>query len=765
MNENINGNISETTSDEYFKYTPISPHKLVRTVPVSVRMIPKELDEELDNEDKSVIPPFSQPLPVPPNCSVFHSKQAQKLNTPIPDAPDVLVREPKHDHSLLNQSPVIPTNAVNLAKKSQGYVHEDVLNVEHARQLVSQALMKPNASSTTNTPPHPNEEDEDNPHDQYHHQDERQQWLSEAIQKHPEIGEMRERLYPLQRAISFGRLYDAGRREVKDVLSDDVVLQLIMQHLQYEGLRNAKSKLEEESETEYRTIDVDGSLIHGIIKEAVKKTERLWDNVIADKLTPNEKQRKPVVMKEIDEALADLGFEENNEDDMSQDINIWNEPPDAPNKNIIIEFDPIKKYEHLHAATLNKLILRLTDPFKSNNSTNNNSNNSKNAYLDSFLLTYLSFTTSDIFLLKLQQRFHVPQRHPHVESTEFEEKKQAIQQAVLQVLKAWLDMRGVEVRILSKMADFASSMITQGNIQEDVKKECEDILVMVEQKKQYQDGGFIDNIEQSQPSGKRPDPKVPGKIFSATLSIMDCDEEEIARQLSLIEFDLFRAILPQELLNQSWNKPKLKHRSPSVIRMLERYDDIAQWTTSLLLRAEKQQERKRCINKLAKIADRLRHQHNYHTLHALLEGLRSPLLKRLTNTNAEMGSNKTLNDLRNLMNNRSNLQVYKEELRAAQKSKKPSIPCLRINLQELGFIEEGHDDYIKVKLTNTHLINWGKRELVAEEISNIQKHQRIPYNYIKVHQIRVLLTELPEKLSESELEDLAAKREQEDKST
>jgi hypothetical protein len=84
-----------------------------------------------------------------------------------------------------------------------------------------------------------------------------------------------------------------------------------------------------------------------------------------------------------------------------------------------------------------------------------------------------------------------------------------------------------------------------------------------------------------------PEPKVPRNVFSPSLSLMDINDEELARQLTLMEFETFRAIRvrhahahahartgdwlgltplgsclvqPSELLNQVWNKPKQRHR-------------------------------------------------------------------------------------------------------------------------------------------------------------------------------------------------------------
>lgn len=47
---------------------------------------------------------------------------------------------------------------------------------------------------------------------------------------------------------------------------------------------------------------------------------------------------------------------------------------------------------------------------------------------------------------------------------------------------------------------------------------------------------------QQQPRGTAPDPKVPKNIWSPTLTLFDVDDEEIARQLSLVDFGIFAKI-------------------------------------------------------------------------------------------------------------------------------------------------------------------------------------------------------------------------------
>lgn len=49
-----------------------------------------------------------------------------------------------------------------------------------------------------------------------------------------------------------------------------------------------------------------------------------------------------------------------------------------------------------------------------------------------------------------------------------------------------------------------------------------------------------------------------------------------------------------ELLNQAWNKDKLKYRAPNVIALLTRLNHLSYWIPSLVLWQEKQADRARC---------------------------------------------------------------------------------------------------------------------------------------------------------------------------
>lgn len=51
--------------------------------------------------------------------------------------------------------------------------------------------------------------------------------------------------------------------------------------------------------------------------------------------------------------------------------------------------------------------------------------------------------------------------------------------------------------------------------------------------------------------------------------------EELAHEISLIEYELFRAIQPKELMKQSWQKEGKEHKAPNILAYLEWLNRIA----------------------------------------------------------------------------------------------------------------------------------------------------------------------------------------------
>jgi len=240
-----------------------------------------------------------------------------------------------------------------------------------------------------------------------------------------------------------------------------------------------------------------------------------------------------------------------------------------------------------------------------------------------------------------------------------------------------------------------------------------------------------------------PEPKVPKNIFSPTLQLKDIEEEEIARQLTIIDFNLYTSIQASELLKMSWANPKHRHKAPGVIAMLQRFDNVAFWVsyTILMSFADKNKQKSKMLTKFIKIAEHLRALNSFNTLMAILTGINHSSVKQLKKYFADeldKSYQKSLSELTKLMQSDKANKPYQEALYTAEL---PCTPYLGFHLQTLADIEEQNPDNLQ------GLINFDKRSLVAKVIKELQTYQQA-YNLQPVHQIAVFLNKFETRTEE-----------------
>eukprot|EP00947_MAST-08B_sp_MAST-8B-sp1_P005681 g5681.t1 len=69
--------------------------------------------------------------------------------------------------------------------------------------------------------------------------------------------------------------------------------------------------------------------------------------------------------------------------------------------------------------------------------------------------------------------------------------------------------------------------------------------------------------------------------------MMMLDEGELARQLTIVDSEVFASIRTCELVNKAWTDKKHKReRAPAVTRMIARFNEVSRWAVSLVLAAQ-----------------------------------------------------------------------------------------------------------------------------------------------------------------------------------
>eukprot|EP01111_Echinosteliopsis_oligospora_P014929 TRINITY_DN5748_c1_g1_i1.p1 TRINITY_DN5748_c1_g1~~TRINITY_DN5748_c1_g1_i1.p1 ORF type:complete len:673 (+),score=164.12 TRINITY_DN5748_c1_g1_i1:79-2019(+) len=540
-------------------------------------------------------------------------------------------------------------------------------------------------------------------------------WKAEATQAHPELLNLLERIRPLPRAVSFGKVYTDRKPPVKDefLVGPTAITQLILQHLQYEGLKSSQKQLEDESGVKLVDTQQIGQLgesrLLTLLRVAVQDTERVWQLTMAPALS------QPDAPQSLVDHLNDLRLLHDESRDESADVNIW----DEQEKGNIIFADEVaetegtrltgdEKTKAIKAASLNMLVKLLTPE-----------NRHDIDFLKTFLLTYQSFTTPAKLLQKLIQRYTMP--------PELGEGNINIQLRVFNVLKVWVtyhwsDFNEELIQSLKHFID-TLSLRTDNNHILFVKTITSTISNKLktdedESKKRKKD---FDEIP--------PEPKVPKAIFSPTLKWDDIDDEEIARQLTILDFEMYSSIKASELLNQSWNKPKLKHRSPNVLRTIARFNDMSEWVASSILAVERVRDRARIMAKFIRIAEYLmKPLNNFNTAMAILAGLNASSVHRLKWTREEM-PRQVHQVYESLQAALSSNQAYREYRNLLSHANPPCIPYLGVYLTDLTFVEDGNPDDIH------GLINFTKRKYVYLSIDKVKQYQDTAYNLQPVYQI------------------------------
>ncbi len=141
---------------------------------------------------------------------------------------------------------------------------------------------------------------------------------------------------------------------------------------------------------------------------------------------------------------------------------------------------------------------------------------------------------------------------------------------------------------------------------------------------------------------------------------------------------------------------------------------------------------------------------NFNTLFAVLTGLHAHPITRLKFTRRDVALSQLnqLDSMYELMAD-GDSKKYRKALRAAVP---PKIPYLGFILTQLTFIDDGNPDYLR------NLINFRKRELIYNVISELFDLQNDPYSYPVDRVVHGLLSELPS-MELNELRQLSRKLE------
>uniref|UniRef100_A0AAZ3S4V8 Son of sevenless homolog 2 (Drosophila) n=1 Tax=Oncorhynchus tshawytscha TaxID=74940 RepID=A0AAZ3S4V8_ONCTS len=359
-------------------------------------------------------------------------------------------------------------------------------------------------------------------------------------------------------------------------------------------------------------------------------------------------------------------------------------------------------------------------------------------FVRTFLTTYRSFCKPHELLGLLIDRIEIPEPEPTeadkqalwngdqpmaAELQRFRrEYVQPVQLRVLNVFRQWVEHH---------FYDFENDPELRGRLEEyisskSMRKWVESINKIIKRKMQTQSNGVSHNI-----TFESPPPPIEWHISrlgqTDTFDLMTLHPIEIARQLTLLESELYRAVRPSELVGSVWTKEDKENNSPNLLRMIRHTTNLTLWFEKCIVEAENLDERVAVFTRVIEILQVFQELNNFNGVLEVVSAINSVPVYRLDHTFEAVPERK-----KRILEEAVELSQdhFKKYLAKLKSINPPCVPFFGIYLTNILKTEEGNPDFLKRH--GKELINFSKTRQSRNLITGHQ-NQNQPY-CLKVQQ-------------------------------
>ncbi|XP_026287919.1 rap guanine nucleotide exchange factor 2 isoform X4 [Frankliniella occidentalis] len=221
-----------------------------------------------------------------------------------------------------------------------------------------------------------------------------------------------------------------------------------------------------------------------------------------------------------------------------------------------------------------------------------------------------------------------------------------------------------------------------------------------------------------------PDEMAPELIRESQVHFLQLNAVEVAVQLTLQDFSIFRQIESTEYVDDLFEL-KSRYGTPMLTQFAELVNREMFWVVTEVCSEPNIVRRYKIIKQFIKVARQCKECKNFNSMFAIVSGLGHGAVSRLRMSWEKLPSKyqRLFSDLQDLMDPSRNMSKYRQ-LVTSEQAQPPIIPFYPVVKKDLTFINLGNDSKVE------GLINFEKLRMIAKEVRTLTNMCSSPYDLL-----------------------------------
>ncbi|XP_032374941.1 rap guanine nucleotide exchange factor 5b isoform X1 [Etheostoma spectabile] len=207
------------------------------------------------------------------------------------------------------------------------------------------------------------------------------------------------------------------------------------------------------------------------------------------------------------------------------------------------------------------------------------------------------------------------------------------------------------------------------------------------------------------------------ELQQRTACMLSLNTWDVAVALTNFDWTIFDSIHEQELVYFTFSRHSSSSHTVALEMLLQRFNEVQLWVMTEVLLCPMLCKRVQLIKKFIKIAAHCKAQRNLNCFFAIIMGLNTASVSRLSQTWEKIPGKfkKLFSELETITDPSLNHKAYRDSFK---KMKAPKIPFPPLLLKDITFIHEGN------KTFHDNLVNFEKLHMIADTVRLIRQCQK-----------------------------------------